>query len=328
VAVVVLTPLYVLLDVTGRQYAPPSAYLQFFYGFLAVTMAWQIAISWSSPTRFRLPMIPSIVEKLGYVVTAAADPAAARAASVSAARSRGFRSAVSVFLTAMVVAHASAEPPASTTSMPMACAPAASHDLRVYLINEAGAAQQTLDAAEAEAGTIWANAGLRLVWTFPPVPLDVSDGRTVVVVVRRGPSRPATVEAADSQGCSHPQLGRIRFGEDGRPGNLIEVSFPALRSLVMSGSYLEKPISALPKLPQTHLLGLGLGRVVAHEIGHWLMGRGHTRQGLMRPSFSVRDLIESKVPRLPRTWTAAGSELLLALSLRCELDASHPDPGE
>jgi hypothetical protein len=187
--------------------------------------------------------------------------------------------------------------------MPMACAPATSRDLRIYLINEAGAAQQTLDAAEAEAGTIWANAGLRLEWTFPPVPLDVSDGRTVVVVVRRGLSRPVTVDGADSQAFSHPSLGRIRFGEDGRPGNLIEVSFPALGSLVMSGSYLQKPISELPNLAQTCLLGRGLGRVVAHEIGHWLMGRGHSRDGLMRPSLSGHALIESNEPRLPRTWT-------------------------
>ena len=41
--IVVVTPLYFLLDVTGRQYAPPTAYPQFFYGFLSVTMAWQIA---------------------------------------------------------------------------------------------------------------------------------------------------------------------------------------------------------------------------------------------------------------------------------------------
>lgn len=41
--IVVLTPLYFLLDVAGRQYAPPTAYPQFFYGFLSVTMAWQIA---------------------------------------------------------------------------------------------------------------------------------------------------------------------------------------------------------------------------------------------------------------------------------------------
>jgi len=36
--IIVLTPLYFLLDMTGRQYAPPTAYPQFFYGFLSVTM--------------------------------------------------------------------------------------------------------------------------------------------------------------------------------------------------------------------------------------------------------------------------------------------------
>ena len=71
--IVVLTPLYLLVDVTGRQYVPPSTYPQFFYGFLSVTMAWQIAflvIGWN-PIRFRPLMIPSIVEKLGYVATVA-----------------------------------------------------------------------------------------------------------------------------------------------------------------------------------------------------------------------------------------------------------------
>jgi len=71
--IVVLAPLYFLLDVTGRQYASPTAYPQFFYGFLSVAMAWQIAffVIGSSPSRFRLLMIPSIIEKLSYVVTVA-----------------------------------------------------------------------------------------------------------------------------------------------------------------------------------------------------------------------------------------------------------------
>jgi hypothetical protein len=67
--IIVLTPLCFLVDVTGRQYAPPTGYPQFFYGFLSVTMAWQIAflLIGSNPARFRLLMIASIVEKLGYV---------------------------------------------------------------------------------------------------------------------------------------------------------------------------------------------------------------------------------------------------------------------
>lgn len=69
--IVVLTPLYFLVDVTGRQYASPTDYPQFFYGFLSVAIAWQIAflVIGSSPERFRLLMIPAIVEKLGYVGT-------------------------------------------------------------------------------------------------------------------------------------------------------------------------------------------------------------------------------------------------------------------
>ena len=71
--IVVLTPLYFLIDVTGRQYAPPTAYPQFFYGFLSVAMAWQIAflVIGSNPARFRLLMIVAIIEKLGYVLTLA-----------------------------------------------------------------------------------------------------------------------------------------------------------------------------------------------------------------------------------------------------------------
>jgi hypothetical protein len=69
--IAVLTPLYFLVDVTGRAYISPVVYAQFFYGFLSVTMAWQIAflIIGSNPVRFRPLMLPAIVEKLSYVVT-------------------------------------------------------------------------------------------------------------------------------------------------------------------------------------------------------------------------------------------------------------------
>ena len=67
--VLVLPPLFVLVDVRGRQYAPPLAYPHFFYGFLSVAMAWQIAFLWigSDPIRFRPLMAPSILETLGHV---------------------------------------------------------------------------------------------------------------------------------------------------------------------------------------------------------------------------------------------------------------------
>ena len=71
--IVVLTPLYWLVDLTGREYSPPAHFPQFFYGFLSVAMAWQIAflVIGSSPARFRPLMIPSMLEKLGHVATVA-----------------------------------------------------------------------------------------------------------------------------------------------------------------------------------------------------------------------------------------------------------------
>ena len=69
--VVVLTPFYFLFDAIGRQGPSPINYPQFYYGFLAVAMAWQFAflVIGTDPARFRWMMLPSIVEKLGYCLT-------------------------------------------------------------------------------------------------------------------------------------------------------------------------------------------------------------------------------------------------------------------
>jgi len=71
--IVVLTPFYWLVDVTGRQYPAPAEYLQFFYGFFSVALVWQIAflVIGTNPQRFRPLMIPSLLEKLGFVATLA-----------------------------------------------------------------------------------------------------------------------------------------------------------------------------------------------------------------------------------------------------------------
>ena len=69
--VLVLTPLYFMFDMIGRQHPPPITHPQFYYGFAGVTMAWQFAffVIATDPERFRPMMVPSILEKLGYVVT-------------------------------------------------------------------------------------------------------------------------------------------------------------------------------------------------------------------------------------------------------------------
>ena len=69
--IIVLTPMYFLFDAIGRQRSAPITYPQFYYGFLAVAMAWQFAflVIGSDPARFRWMMIPSVAEKLGYFLS-------------------------------------------------------------------------------------------------------------------------------------------------------------------------------------------------------------------------------------------------------------------
>ena len=59
----VLTPIYWLVDVTGRHYSAPSEYPHFFYGFLQVALAWQIAFLMIGSS---LPAARSPFPSLGY----------------------------------------------------------------------------------------------------------------------------------------------------------------------------------------------------------------------------------------------------------------------
>ncbi len=66
--VLVLTPLYFMFDVIGRQDPPIITHPGFYYGFVSVGLAWQVAflIIARDPARLRLMMIPSVLEKFGY----------------------------------------------------------------------------------------------------------------------------------------------------------------------------------------------------------------------------------------------------------------------
>jgi hypothetical protein len=69
--VLILTPLYFMFDVIGRQDPPPITHPAFYYGFIAVGLAFQIAffVIARDPAGLRPMMIPSAIEKFGYGAT-------------------------------------------------------------------------------------------------------------------------------------------------------------------------------------------------------------------------------------------------------------------
>jgi hypothetical protein len=66
--VLILTPLYFMFDLIGRQDPPPITHPAFFYGFIGAGLAWQSAfiLIATNPSRYRPVMIPSVFEKFSY----------------------------------------------------------------------------------------------------------------------------------------------------------------------------------------------------------------------------------------------------------------------
>jgi hypothetical protein len=67
---VIITPLYFMFDLIGRQDPPPITHPGFYYGFVGCALAWQIAfcVMATDPIRYRPLMLPSIVEKATYAI--------------------------------------------------------------------------------------------------------------------------------------------------------------------------------------------------------------------------------------------------------------------
>jgi len=66
----IIAPLYFLFDLIGQKDPPPITHPGFFYGFVGVALAWQVAFCYiaTDPVRFRPLMIPSVLEKATYAI--------------------------------------------------------------------------------------------------------------------------------------------------------------------------------------------------------------------------------------------------------------------
>jgi hypothetical protein len=67
---VLLVPFYFLEDRIGQDTPPAITHPEFFYGFVGLGVAWQIAFLCVAvdPVRYRLMMIPSTVEKFAFAI--------------------------------------------------------------------------------------------------------------------------------------------------------------------------------------------------------------------------------------------------------------------
>jgi hypothetical protein len=81
---VALLPMYFMEAKIGRDMPPPITHPEYFYGFVGVALAFQFLflIIASDPVRYRLAMLPGIVEKVAFATAGIALFIEGRAAAL------------------------------------------------------------------------------------------------------------------------------------------------------------------------------------------------------------------------------------------------------
>jgi hypothetical protein len=155
-----------------------------------------------------------------------------------------------------------------------------------------------LDHAEREASRIWAPAGITFDWARSTPTRAARPDEVMVMVRERLAGRPNTGLRVNRRHT----LGRVILVTPDRPSRVIELLLPAVTTSVHGQTLFGQLIRDLPAASRERVLGRALGRVLAHEIGHWLFGRAHTPAGLMRASIKRTDLVGPITPALPADW--------------------------
>jgi hypothetical protein len=90
-----------------------------------------------------------------------------------------------------------------------------------------------------------------------------------------------------------PRLGQIDFAGDGMPDPEIVIASEYLQQQVERATWSGQPLANRPPTLRRQAAGRAIGRVLAHELGHYLLRMpSHGREGLMRPVYSIPALLE------------------------------------
>jgi hypothetical protein len=146
-------------------------------------------------------------------------------------------------------------------------------------------------AMKREAAGLWEPHGVALTWIgTTDAGRQAPPGLLALLHVR----------LADSEDRRHPgrfsarRLGTVLFLENGGVAEpTVSLSIEAIGRTIEEARWTSGRVGNWPAELRQELLGRALGRVLAHEIGHFVLAwRGHTPDGLMRPDFRGETLVQ------------------------------------
>ena len=157
---------------------------------------------------------------------------------------------------------------------------AARASIRLQVVSTVPLPDQMLETAIEEAAAIWAAYGVTVSATRQLVrPQDSRDEWITLVIGDAFQHEPGHTDRHGRR-----QLAGLVFA-GGVPGTLMTASWTVARDMAAS--------TGAPRAAGGDALAARLlGRALAHEVGHYLLGtRDHAPRGLMRPAFTVRDVL-------------------------------------
>ena len=143
----------------------------------------------------------------------------------------------------------------------------------------------------AEASAIWRPSGIDIVWQrVAPEVLPYAKLREA----GPPPSSTLRVVIGDDPGVTRnaiTPLGWIVFDGEHEPQREIYVSHANAKALMASARGVVGIIEQMPPAQRERLLGRAMGRVLAHELGHFLLAsKVHTARGLLKAQRTTAEL--------------------------------------
>lgn len=158
-----------------------------------------------------------------------------------------------------------------------------SHALVVYLAADPGQSQRPLDYMKLEVGRLMHAAGFRVEWRDARASGRESTESQLAFVELRGACSISAGSAVSGSNSSSFASTSISGGE------VLPFSWVDCSKLTQA---LSASLAAEPGARRDFLYGRAVARVVAHELYHILLKTGdHSREGVARPSFTVRDML-------------------------------------
>ena len=177
--------------------------------------------------------------------------------------------------------------------MALAYAPTSSLALAIDISALTPMSEVALHAMTSETAALWRPHGVVFRWSA--VARRDPLARDEVKVVNDGCGEPICLQAGTNAGVARPAatLGAVVFVDGSTtPENTLMLSVDTVVQSLDSVKWQNRRLADLPGNSRDHLIGRALGRVLAHEIGHYLLAsRFHAQDGLMRPEFRADQLI-------------------------------------